>query len=279
MDMSRRVVLGVCAIGVGTLLLSGCDGFQVASTEFSDTTDLAQKVAAVRIDNGSGAVRIRQGASASVKRTVSYRGQNKPGQSHRVDGDTLMLNKCDQNNCSIDYEVTLPVAAKVLGEVGSGEIEVTGMADVGVRSGSGDIRVRDVPGPVTVKVSSGRAELTNLGQSAVVEAGSGEVVVTGAKGDVTIQARSGGTTATGIEGKASIESSSGDVRLDMVTAQSAKVTAQSGAIAVTVPRGQAYKTDVKTSSGGKTINIDTSMSSNHVLDLEASSGDIQVDYR
>ncbi|WP_168211505.1 DUF4097 family beta strand repeat-containing protein [Actinosynnema sp. ALI-1.44] len=277
--MSRRVVLGVCAIGVGTLLLSGCDGFRVNSSNFSDTTDLTQKVAAVRIDNGSGSVRIRTGATSSVKRTVYYRGDNKPGQTHRLEGDTLVLNDCDQNNCSVDYEVTLTAAAKVMGENRSGEVEVASMSEVGVRTGSGDVRVRDIPGPVTVNVRSGRAELINVGQSAVVEAGSGDVVVTGVKGDVTIKARSGATDATGVEGKASIDSSSGDVRLDMVTAQSAKVTAQSGAINVLVPRGQAYKTNVSTSSGEKTVNVDTSQDSKYVLDLEARSGDVTVDYR
>ncbi|ALG14301.1 hypothetical protein AOZ06_52140 [Kibdelosporangium phytohabitans] len=272
-------MLGVCAIGVGTLLLSGCDGFRVNSSNFSDTTDITQKIASVRIDNGSGAVRIRTGATSSVKRTVYYRSDNKPGQTHRVEGDTLVLNECDQNNCSVDYEVTLAAAAKVMGENRSGEVEVTGMSEVGVRAGSGDIRIKDVPGPVTVNVRSGRAELANLGQSAVVEASSGDVVVNGVKGDVTIKAHSGGTEATGVEGKASISSASGDVRLDMVTAQSAKVTAQSGTINVLVPRGQAYRANVTTSSGDKTINVDTSPDSKYVLDLEARSGDVQVDYR
>lgn len=276
--MSRRVVLGVCAIGVGTLLLSGCDGFRVASQNFSDTTDITQKVAAVRIDNnGSGAVRVRVGATPSVRRTVYYR-DDKPGQTHRVEGDTLVLEDCKQRNCSIDYEVTLPVAAKVMGEVGSGEIEVVGMSEVGVRAGSGDVRVRDVPGPVTVNVSSGRAELVGLGQSAVVEASSGDVSLTDVKGDLTVLSRSGEVNAVGIGGKTSVESSSGDVRVDMAAPQSVKVTASSGTIRVTVPRGQLYKADVRTSSGERRIGVDTSPQSQYVLDLDASSGDIEVGY-
>lgn len=277
--MSRRVVLGVCAIGVGTLLLSGCGSFSLTSSNFSDTTDITQKIATVRIDNGSGAVRVRTGATASVKRTVYYRGTDKPGQTQRVEGDTLVLDRCPQNNCSVDYEVTLPDGAKVMGEVGSGEIDVVGMTEVGVRSGSGDIRVTDISGPVTVKVSSGRAQLSNIGQSAVVEAGSGDVSVTGVKGDATVQARSGEIKVAGVEGKASVDSTSGDIQLDMPKAQSLKATAQSGRIDVVVPRGQAYKTNVSTKSGEKTINVDTSMDSKYVLDLEASSGDVTVAYR
>ncbi|CAM4239850.1 DUF4097 domain-containing protein [Kibdelosporangium persicum] len=276
--MSRRVVLGVCAIGAGTLLLSGCDGFRMSSQNFSDTTDITQQVASVRIDNGSGAVRIRAGATASVRRTVYYR-DDKPGQTHRVDGDTLVLEDCEQRNCSIDYEVTLPTAAKVMGEVGSGEVEVVGMAEVGVRAGSGDVRVRDVPGPVTVNVSSGRAELTGLGQSAVVEASSGDVSVTDVKGDLTVLSRSGEVNAVGVGGRTSVESSSGDVRVDMAVPQSVKVVASSGGIRVTVPRGQLYRADVSTDSGERRISVDTSPQSQYVLNLEASSGDIEVGYR
>jgi hypothetical protein len=278
MDMSRRVVLGVCAIGVGTLLLSGCDGFRMASQNFSDTADITQQVAAVRIDNGSGAVRIRVGATASVRRTVYYR-DDKPGQTHRVDGDTLVLEDCDRRNCSIDYDVTLPAAAKVMGEVGSGEVEVVGMAEVGVSAGSGDVRVRDVPGPVTVNVSSGRAELVGLGQSAVVDASSGDVSVTDVKGDLTVLSRSGEVNAVGVGGKTSVESSSGDVRVDMAVPQSVKVVANSGGIRLTVPRGQLYRADVSTSSGDRRVSVDTDPQSQYVLNLEASSGDIEVGYR
>ncbi|MET0235621.1 MAG: DUF4097 family beta strand repeat-containing protein [Kibdelosporangium sp.] len=273
----RRVVLGVCAIGVGTLLLSGCDGFRAVSSQFSDDTGVQQKVTAVRLESGSGSVRIRVGTQANVHRTVFYV-NDKPGQTSRVEGDTLVLEDCKKRNCSVDYDVTLPVGAKVIGEVGSGEVEITGMAEVGVQSGSGDVRVKDVPGPVTVHVSSGRAELTGLGQSAVVEASSGDVVLSDIKGDVTVMSRSGEVVASRLGGKASIENSSGDVRVAMAGTQGVKVSASSGSISLQVPRGTAYRVDAETGSGEKTVNIDTSPNSAHLLDLEASSGDITVDY-
>ncbi|MCE7005246.1 DUF4097 domain-containing protein [Kibdelosporangium philippinense] len=277
--MSRRVVSGVCAIGVGMLVLSGCDGFQLTSSNFTDSTDLTQQVGTVRLNTGSGNVIVRTGSTASVRRTVHYRQNDKPGQTHRVEGDTLVLDDCPQRNCSVDYEVTLPAAAKIMGQLGSGEIDITGMSEVGVRTGSGDVRVRDISGPVTATAGSGEIQLTNLQKSAVVEVGSGDIRMTDVKGDVTALSRSGEVTASAISGKASVESGSGDVRVDMATAQNVKVSARSGGITVTVPRGQAYKTNVVTSSGEKTVNVDTSQEAPYLLDLEASSGNIQVDYR
>lgn len=277
--LGRRVVLGVCAIGVGSLVLTGCKGFRTASQSYTEDAGVQQKVTSVRIENGSGAVRVRVGQQPNVRRTVYYASDRpKPGQTVSYEGETLVLRDCAERNCSIDYDVTLPVAAKVVGEVGSGEIEIVGMSEVGVRAGSGDIRVRDVPGPVTVKVSSGRADLTGLGQSAVVEASSGDVNLTNIKGDVTVLSRSGQVVAVGIEGKTSVESSSGDVRIQMASAQPVKAVASSGNIDLTVPRGAPYRVDARTSSGERSVNIATDPAGQTLLDLDASSGDVAIGY-
>ncbi|TCO64834.1 DUF4097 family beta strand repeat-containing protein [Actinocrispum wychmicini] len=272
----RRVVVGVCAIGVGTLVLSGC-GFRVASQQFSDDNAVQQTVSAVRIENGSGRVHISVGAKPGVHRTVYYQ-NDKPAQTSHFEGDTLVLEDCKIRNCSIDYDVVLAAGAKVMGEVGSGEIELTGMSEVGVQAGSGNITVRDVAGPVTVKVSSGRAELSGLGQSAVVEASSGDVRLTDVKGDATVVARSGSVVGTGLSGKTSVQSSSGDVTLTMAASQNVKVTASSGDIRVNVPKGTPYKTSVTTSSGDQRVNVATDPNASTVMELQANSGDVTVDY-
>ena len=273
----RRVVLGVCAIGVGTLLLAGCNGLRSASKSFTDDTGVQQKVSAVRIENGSGAVHIRVGAAPNVHRTVYYL-TDKPGSTSHFDGDTLVLEDCKQSNCSIDYDVVLPAGAKVTGAVGSGDIDVAGMSEVGVQSGSGDVVVRDITGPVTVKTSSGNATLSGLDQSAVVDAHSGDVRLTNVKGDITVQSRSGTVIGTGLGGKAVVDSSSGDVQLGLTAVRNAKVTAASGNIEVKVPRGDTYKVSAGTRSGDEHVNVANDPSGKFTLDLQAASGDVTVDY-
>jgi hypothetical protein len=276
--MSRgRVVLGVGAIGATALLLSGCNGFRVESKSFNDDFSVTQAVKAVRFDNGSGRVRIGVGSQGLVKRTVFYSG-DRPGPTSRVEGDTLVLDNCPQRSCSIDYDVTLPAGAKIMGEVGSGDVDITAMAEVSVKSGSGDIRVRDVPGPVTVKGSSGRIELADLGQTAVVAASSGDVTLTTVKGDVTVQSSSGQVTGSGLGGRTSVECSSGDVSLTLAGTHPVKVVATSGNVRVKVPQGQPYRVNVQTTSGECNIGIATDPAAGTGMDLQASSGDVTVSY-
>jgi hypothetical protein len=258
--------------------LSGCVGFRTASSSFTDDTGVRQKVASVRIENGSGNVKIHVGAQPNVHRTVFF-ANDKPDPTSHFEGDTLVLENCKVRNCSIDYDVVLPEGAKVVGEVGSGDIELVGMSEVGVRAGSGDVVVRDAAGPVTLQVSSGETELSGLAQSAVVKASSGDVKLTNVRGNATVLSRSGGVIATGMGGKISVESSSGDVQIDMASVQNVKATASSGGIQLTVPRGDPYKVTARTSSGDTDCKIPSDPTASHTIDLEASSGDVSVGYR
>jgi hypothetical protein len=272
----RRVVLGVCTIG--TLLLAGCNGFRAASANFEDDAPVQATVTAVRLESGSGSVKVRTGGTPGIHRKVYYV-KDKPGASTHFEGDTLVLEDCRQNGCSIDYDVVLPAGAKIMGEVGSGDITVLGMAEVGVRTGSGDVVVRDVTGPVTVRTGSGDADLSGLGQSAVVEASSGDVKLTNIKGDATVLSRSGNVIGNDLGGKTAVESSSGDVTLMMSAITTVKATASSGNIQIHVPRGENYHVATHTSSGDENINITSDPSAKSQLTLDASSGDISVDYR
>jgi len=75
-----------------------------------------------------------------------------------------------------------------------------------------------------------------------------------------------------------VKCSSGDVDLDMAAAHNVKVVASSGGIRVKVPQGTPYRVNVKTSSGDQQVGIATDPSAATTMDLQASSGDVSVDY-
>jgi hypothetical protein len=274
----RRVVLGVCAIGAGALLLSGCNGLRTASKSATDEMSVTQPVKSVRLETGSGNVHIAPGPQALVKRTVFFAG-DKPGPTSRVEGDTLVLGDCPQDRCSVDYDVTLPTGASVLGETSSGDVDISGMTGVQLKTTSGDKHIRDISGPVTLRGSSGKTQLSNLGASAVVEASSGDVILSTVKGDVTVQVTSGHVSATDLGGQASVKASSGDVNLSLGAAHNVNVVVSSGNVQVNVPQGTPYRVNVKTSSGNKDVGIATDPSASTSMDLQATSGDVTVSYR
>jgi len=275
----RRVVLGVCAIGAGALLLSGCNGLRMASSTATDEMSVTQPVKSVRLETGSGNVHIAPGPQALVKRTIHFAGGDKPGPTSRVEGDTLVLGDCTQDRCSVDYDVSLPTGASVLGETSSGDVDISGMTGVQLKTTSGDKSIRDISGPVTLRGSSGKTQLSNLGASAVVEASSGDVILSTVKGDVTVQVTSGQVSATDLGGQASVKASSGDVNLSLGAAHNVNVVASSGNVLVTVPQGTPYRVNVKTSSGNKEVGIATDPSASTTMDLQATSGDVTVNYR
>lgn len=270
----KRVLAGITAAGLAGALLSGCG---LATQEFADEdTGIGPGVKRVLLSQESGAVVIRTGERASVRREVHHTG-DKPGASHRVEGDTLILEGCEQDHCWIDYEVVVPAGFALAGDVASGDVTAEGARSVDLRSSSGDVTVRGVSGAVAVAASSGRVELTDVGENASVEVQSGDVGVLGVRGDATVRSSSGTVTVTGAAGKVDVEATSGDVAID--AAQIVDVTAhtKSGSLEVTVPRGR-YRLSVDVSSGDISSAVTDDPSGNAALNLSATSGNVTVRY-
>jgi hypothetical protein len=226
-----RVVVAVVA---GGLLLTGCS---LMKNEAEDRAAIDQSITELRFDNASGAVRVSVGDTTEVVRKISY-DDEQPGVTHRVDGEALVIEACPVDDCRIDYEVTVPAGTKVSGEVRSGDVEVTGMGSVNVRSHSGNLTVRDAEGEVNASAQSGDVDLSGI------------------DGEVRADAQSGGVT----------------VALD--TVRGVLVETQSGDIQVTVPAGD-YQVSA-TANSGDVNNELGSDPSGAKIDLSAQSGDVTV---
>lgn len=171
----KQVVAGVTIVASG-LLLTACDWNDFAKNKFSDEESLSQSVTEVRFTNDSGDVKITQGATLEVRRTVGYR-DTKPGKTYRVNGDALVLEPCAERDCWVSYDITVPDGTKVSGHVDSGNVEIAGVDSVNVEAESGDLTVRDVAGAVNASAQSGNVDLSNVKGAVVAEAQSGNVTV------------------------------------------------------------------------------------------------------
>lgn len=253
--MMRRGVGALGALAATGLLILGACSWDTSTKTDEATVD--GSITKLRFDNDSGDVTVRVGDQASVKRVINYRRDAPDVQTHRVESDELILESCPTNNCWIDYEVVVPEGTVVDGEVGSGDITVSGVAKASARSESGDIDVRDIDG------------------DAQAEAGSGHVNASGIAGASTLQADSGDIEATGLSGASTAESSSGSITLTLSQAQNVRAEASSGNVSVTVPAGS-YRVATDTGSGDVNSDVANSDDGAHQIDLHTNSGDVTL---
>jgi hypothetical protein len=270
--MAGRVLI-LAAAGAGVLFASGCGWFSGRSTTVDDVT-VAEAVTSVRVDNDAGDVKIRIGDRTTVHRTVHYDSE-RPGKTHKVEGDALVLGSCTVRNCWIDYEVTVPAGTRVDGNVDSGHVELDGVASVNLIMASGDVTARSVSGAINLNVASGMVNLSGTGGDVVVKSDSGDVTVDGAGKAVTVHNSSGHVRALRVDGAVDVQSESGDVTVELSSPQNVKARAESGMIEVAVPRG-AYRVVAEAESGHVSAGVTNDPAGSHAIELHADSGDITL---
>ncbi|CAM06369.1 putative adhesin [Saccharopolyspora erythraea NRRL 2338] len=249
------------AVGGAALVLLGGAALawgQIGGREQTRTVPV-DGVSAVELIGGAGSVEVRYapGARGEVQERISSSWGG--GDSRlRVDGGRLVLDTDCGWNCSVDYQVTLPAPVPVTGELGSGDLEVAGMASVDARLGSGGADVRDVAGAVSVETGSGSVSLAGLG------------------GDVDVRTGSGGVDGRDLRGgRFRAELGSGTAAAELTAPQEVDVRTSSGGIELEVPQG-AYRVRADTGSGGEEIGVTQDPNAPRSLELSTGSGSIQV---
>ncbi|HEY0197141.1 MAG TPA: DUF4097 family beta strand repeat-containing protein [Rhodanobacter sp.] len=116
--------------------------------------------------------------------------------TQRREGDQLLIDVGGDNRFSfhlfgdsyadLDVNLSLPSNLPVSLNVGSGDAEATGVAQLHSNVGSGDLHVRQVPGSVQVSVGSGDVEATDIGSLDLGSVGSGDFKAHGIKGDAKV---------------------------------------------------------------------------------------------
>lgn len=161
----------------------------------------------------------------------------------------------------------------------SGGIQASGVhGNLSLRSSSGGVEARDVEGDVSVRAASGGVSLENVrGSDIAVRAASGRITATGLSAPtVELKASSGHVRAEGITGeRVAITSASGNVTVRSLSAADARVSsasgsveadlaaaprvgefrAVSGSVALRVPEGIGATVELRTASGGITVDV------------------------
>jgi len=257
--MARPILAlaGIAVIGVGVAIGFGHWGFGFGKTVSRDAT-LSQPIRSVKLAGDSGDVRIRTGSGAArVHQTLRYHNSDEPADAFRIVGDQLVLGDCGRN-CSADFDVVVPAGLPVTGASDSGSVDLAGVGSVDVSADSGSATVRDVSGPVKLRLDSGRAELHNVG-------------------DIQVRNQSGRITADGVRGPVDVNADSGRIDLILTQPSDVKAKAQSGRIELSVPSSGSYRVVGSSDSGRRTVDVPQhSDSDTKTLDLTTDSGGVNV---
>jgi hypothetical protein len=271
---------------------TGCDiGIAAGGPEGRFDRDLTVSgPAELDVTSGSGNIFVRTGPDgaihvharvrASTSAWVSLSGKSAEERIREIEksppieqsGNRIVIGPRGSNDgwngISISYEVIVPASSRVVSRTGSGDLEVADVAGpVEASTGSGDIRVGRIKEHVSVRTGSGDIELAGAAE-AKVSTGSGNVRAEAIRGDLEARSGSGDITVgqdgkgraevstgsgniemTGATGPLRVRTGSGDIQLQGAPSSDWDVSAASGDVRLRLPSAGGVDLDLRSNSG------------------------------
>src|SRR5436190_7203037 len=294
--MSARARLLACLLPA-VLAGSACD-IAISADGVEGTFDRQLTVSGpleLEVESGSGdivvhtgpagTVQIKARVRASTNPFVSFGSQSPAERVRQIEKDPPIEHMGNRiqvgpkrwnegwSGISINYEITVPANTRLSARSGSGDLEVGDIAGpVNTSTGSGDIRVGRVT--ESVKARSGSGEIDVNGAASIeASTGSGNVVAGSVRGDLEARSGSGDITVgqkgkgrvdvstgsgdvevTGAAGPVHVRASSGDIVVEGTPASEWEVSASSGDVRLRLAGQSGFDLDLRSNSG----NIETS---------------------
>jgi hypothetical protein len=251
----RKLLAAVGVIAVAGLV--GCDDVARTRLDYSNTEKVAIKEIVIEPGAGDVTVTTSDTQQVDIRRVVHYNG-DEPDTSYQINGKVLQLAIECGHFCRVDYEIVAPKGVAIRGELGSGDLSLSGVSNVDLQTGSGNVGIAEASGAVKVK------------------AGSGDMTISDVAGDLDARTGSGNIDARGLSGAMNMaRTGSGDVLLKLAKSGAVRTHTGSGNVDLTVPVGS-YRVDARTGSGEKVLGVPSSPTGKFLLDLETGSGDITL---
>jgi hypothetical protein len=253
--MAENKQLGVVLLVVA----AGLAFWQFGDRDSDDRHTVGDSISTVRLAAGSSDISIT--ASDDDKTTVQEKRHFwfwKHGDAYSVKDGVLTLDGDCGWQCRADFEVTVPRGTKVVGDSGSGDLTLDGVAGVDAQARSGDVEVSNVSGDVKLDLTSGDASISDL------------------NGKLELSARSGDLEARGLKGgPVTVETTSGKIELALDEANDVHAKGTSGDIEISAP-GSGYKVSTETRSGDVDNGLGNDANGAHSIDARTVSGDVEL---
>ncbi|GGH14142.1 DUF4097 family beta strand repeat-containing protein [Silvibacterium dinghuense] len=173
------------------------------------------------------------------------------------DGNSVSVGKhTNYHNISIDYDITAPRGTEL---------------DAG--SGSGDLQLRDLEGPLKANTGSGSIEAIGFTGRVVLGTGSGDIhAELRGTPDVKAETGSGSIRLSGVNGALYAETGSGDIEIAGNPSTNWKLETGSGSVSIDTAGHAKFSLDASTGSGS--IHSDPPISTHGSLERHHITGDI-----
>jgi hypothetical protein len=245
------------ALALGCVPLLGALPLPDVRGQFSRNFQVSGPVT-LEVTNGSGDIVVREGGSGSVevhaKIHVGERWGNPDAAEARVhqiennppveqDGNTIRIRQNGDReqwrNISIDYEITAPSETQLSSRTGSGDVTVEGIrGPVQAETGSGDVKMRGLHGNVTAQTGSGDTRFEGIEAERVeIKTGSGDVSVRDLH--CALAARTG----------------SGDIEAEGQPTGAWRLHTGSGEVKLRLPADLGFDLEARSSSGDVNTNL------------------------
>jgi len=264
-EQVRRVSRGVVSLGILLVVLFSAAAF--ASTpqgQFEKTFTVTGPVD-LEVLTRSGVVTIRAGGSGSVFiRGKIYVGDHwfgggRDAEVHtieqnppiRQEGNSIHVDKIDERNISISYEISVPMDTTIRSQSGSGDQTIEGThGNVDVETGSGDVRLASLTGEIHLQTGSGDVKARTISGPVRGGTGSGDVEIEEtAAGDIDLHTGSGNIRAHGIQGAFHGRTGSGEITAEGTQGGEWALATGSGNVRVRLPGNAGFDADLSTNSG------------------------------
>lgn len=207
-------------------------------------------------------------------------------------GESWTKSLFNGHSISIDYEITVPKGTDVKATSGSGNVRVEGISGpLQGNTGSGDVTAAGIQGTSKLETGSGNIQVQNASGTLKLNTGSGDIRVTQSTiGDAQAETGSGNIELDAVQGPLRAETGSGDITAKGMPSADWHLQTGSGSIDLTIPPSTKFSLDAKSDSGSiKTdlpLTMQGDMSKQHihgtvngggsVVRAESGSGDVRI---
>ncbi len=278
-------VLALAALA--TLALAGCVSMPSDEGKFERVLNVTGPVS-LELAAGSEDLKLTTGSSSAVHISAEFsvKAWSSAEANRRVrelsehpaieqHGNVIRIgrNSSSVGSSEFKYEIEVPPETELRGSTGSGDVEVRGIkGPVNITTGSGDVALADVIEQIQVISGSGDLALSNITGAVHLTSGSGDMALENVHGEIRARTGSGDLSISTPGAAVIVDTSGGDVTMTHVS-DDLRVHTSSGNITVDGNPGEPDYWDLHTSSGDVVLHLP----SNPSFRLEARTGSGEIE--